>query len=440
MTDMRTIETDGKHVPEPLKSADMWVTWSPDNGKVALAPWQHGHMYPADWAKDKDVDPRTTYEQAASVASMSPEQIHKQWPFPEGPPDTVLPAVLLPPAEADNDFCFVDLDDVIIDGEITQEAWDILTDLGGYAEVSKSYMDGKDVAGVHAWVRGSLPDGLGKFIAPLNGPGQLEIYDHGRMTGGTWRRVRGAPANTIPKAQETVERLVSAYEVKSCPECETQTRKRDLSDENPECPSCGYEFTTKPGIKEAIPSSSSGPSGYNLPGQDSNDNPYYDIDIRQVADTGAFRSYRDDPANPVSRSWQGPSPKHGGTKTDDKKSANFAVNTDTNEWYCFAHGVGGGPMSLIAQLEGVTSCSNSLSIHNNPKKLLKTALAARDKYDMGGKKPPYEALVQLAKMVDMPMADRDAGKLGKVNYKHTLKIFEGVEDWADLKAQVADMD
>ena len=431
MTDMRPIETDGKQVPAPMKDAQMWVTWSPEEGKVALAPWQTGHMYRASWAKDKPNDPRTTYEQAASVASMAPKQIHKQWPFPEEPPETVLPAVLLPPAEADNEFCFVDLDDVIIDGEITQEAWDILAALGGYAEVSKSYIEGKDVAGVHAWVKGSLPDGFGKFIAPLNGPGQLEIYDHGRMTGGTWRHVRGFPTDTIPKAKETLERLVSDYEVVTCPECETETRKREMDTENPECPSCGYEYAKESGIREGVPSNSSG--GRSLP---RDGNPYYDIDIRNVADTGPFRSYRNDPGNPINYEWQGPSPKHGGTSSKDKESANFAVNPDTNEWYCFAHGVGAGPMALIAQLEGITSCSNCKSIHNDRKKLLKTALAARDKYDMAGEKPPYEALVELAKMADFPFADREQEILGKTNYQYVRDLFEQVEDWADLQNQL----
>lgn len=434
MTDMRTIKSDGKHVPEPLKSADMWVTWAPEEGKVALAPWQHGHMYPADWAKNKPVNPRTTYEQASSVASMNPEQIDRQWPFPESPPPQVLPAVLLPPADAKNDFCFVDLDDVIIDGEITQEAWKILKELGGYAEVSKSYVDGDSVAGAHAWVRGSLPKGMGKFIAPLSGPGQLEIYDHGRMTGGTWQHIRGSPTDAVPEAGNTLQQLVARYEVKTCPQCETKTRKQKLNAKEPECPDCGYVFTTKSGIKEHIPSSSN--ADFTLPDGDDDENPYYDIDIRHVADTGPFRQYRDDPGNPVNNSWQGPSPTHGGTSQDDKKSANFAVNTDTNEWYCFAHAVGGGPLSLIAQLEGITSCTDCSTIHDDSEKLLKTVFAARNEYNMGGEKPPYKAMIELAKKVGMPFADEDAEILGKVNYKHTRMGFEQFADYAELQSEI----
>lgn len=436
MTDTRPIETDGKHVPEPLKAAPMWVTWAPDEGKFALAPWETGHMYRASWARDKEVDPRTDYDQAASVAAMNPEQIQREWPFPEDPPAEVLPGVLLPPEDADNDFCFVDLDDVIIDGEITQEAWEILSDLGGYAEVSTSYLEGKRESGVHAWVRGSLPDGYGNFIAPLEGPGHLEIYDHGRMTGGTWRRVRGSPTDTVPDAQKTIERLISRYDVKRCPQCETETRKRELADDDPQCPNCDYEFSAKPGLKESIPSGST--KRYTLPGSDSNENAYYDIDIRKVADRGPFRTYRTDPANPVNREWQGPHPKHGGTSHDDAKSANFALNPDNNEWYCFVHQTGGGPLSLLAQFEGIVSCGNANAIHKDNTKLLKTVFAARNEYDLNGAQPPYAALVELAKLADMPFEDPDEEKLGRVNYKHTLALFDGLEDWDDLQHQIRD--
>lgn len=429
MSDRRPIETDQKHIPQPMKEEEMWVVWAPDEGKVALAPWQHGHMYPADWAKDKDVDPRTGYDQASSVASMDPGRIHANWNFPDGIPDEVLPAVLLPPEEADNEYCFVDLDDVIIDGEITEEAWQILSDLGGYAEVSKSYLQGTNVAGVHAWVRAELPDGYGNFIAPLENQGQIEIYDHGRMTGGTWRHVRGAPTDTVPDAQPTIEELIERYEVKTCPQCDTDIRKRELPDTEPACPGCGYEFTNKPGVKETIPKSPD--SGKKLP-QDENE--YYNIDVRKVANTGKFQSYRTAAASPVNNDWQGPHPDHAATSNgkDAEKSVNFIVDPNSNQWYCFAHRIGGGALQLIAILEGITTCQNSDDIHNDPDKLLQTVFAARNKYGMDNEKPPYQAMVRLADMMDMPFEDPEDEILGKITYKHTRAAFDEFEDYEQL--------
>lgn len=435
MSDTRPIKTDGKHVPQPMKEAEMWVVWAPDEGKVALAPWQHKHMYPADWSKDGPHDPRTDYNQASNVADMSPELIDKRWPFPDEPPEEVLPAVLLPPDEVDNDYCFVDLDDVIIDGEITEEAWDILSDLGGYAEVSKSFVKGQDVAGVHAWVRGELPDGYGNFIAPLEGEGQIEIYDHGRMTGGTWRHVRGAPKDTVPDAQDTIEALIERYEVKSCPQCDTDIRKRELPNSEPACPECGYEFTKKPGVKETIPKTPD--SGNKLPKEQ---NEYYNIDVRKVANTGDFQSYRTAAANPVNNKWQGPHPIHAATSNgkDDEKSVNFIVDPNSNQWYCFAHQIGGGALQLIAQLEGITTCGNSDEIHDDRDKLLQTVFAARNEYGMNGEKPPYQAMVRLAEMMDMPFADPEEEILGKITYKHTRAAFDEFEDYEQLQNETTE--
>jgi len=44
-------------------------------------------------------------------------------------------------------------------------------------------------------------------------------------------------------------------------------------------------------------------------------------------------------------------PVHG-----SETGSNFAVNFATDTWHCFRHGTGGGPVSLIAVLDGIVKC------------------------------------------------------------------------------------
>jgi len=409
----KQIVVDAYHIPAPLKEYDAWVVWSPDLGKTVRAPWQCGHMYPAEWAEGKDVDPRVSYDKASSVASMPVGEIGRTWPFPDDAnPDTVKPAILIPPASADNDLLFVDFDDVRDPetGQIPNEVWDILKELGGYVEVSSSG------EGLHVWVRAELPEGYGKFIEPLDGIGQLEMYDRGRMTGGTWHHVRGTPQDKIPEAQDAINRLVAKYETQECPECSNLVRARNVDDAD-KCPACGSDLEVEENIDRSYSEQATVNAG-------SDCSPYYDLSLTDVADTGAFRSYRDDSRNPAPGSWQGPHPKHGGTTKDDKKSTNFNVDDDEGVWHCFAHDSGGGPLSLIAVLDGIVSCSNADRVHANRETLLRACLAARDRFSaLEGETPPYEALVAVAEWADLSMADRQDGILGESAYRYSLEIY-----------------
>lgn len=51
--------------------------------------------------------------------------------------------------------------------------------------------------------------------------------------------------------------------------------------------------------------------------------------------------------------YQGPHPIHG-----SNTGMNFAVNTNSNTWYCFRHQSGGGPAEMIAVVEGIIDCSD----------------------------------------------------------------------------------
>jgi CRISPR-associated exonuclease Cas4 len=199
----------GTHVPEPLRDLRVWVLWDAET-KVALAPWQEGTMYPCEWAQHTGKNPRLPYERVRSLTDLPVERLHETWPFPDGDdlPEQVLPAVLLPHDPPDPPLAFIDLDDVRNPetGEMTCEAAGILGDLGGYAEVSRSG------TGVHAYVRAGLPGDRAAFAATLDGPGSIEIYDHARFTGGTWRWLEATPKNGVPHAQLAVDALVEEYE------------------------------------------------------------------------------------------------------------------------------------------------------------------------------------------------------------------------------------
>jgi hypothetical protein len=397
MTGARGIEVDGHHVPEPLKEYDVWVVWCPDLGKTARAPWQEGHMYPAEWAASKPVNPRTTYSQASATATLPLDELADRYPFPpDANPRTVEPTILIPPATTDNDLLFADFDDVIVDGEITEKAWKLLQRLGGYAEVSRSYNDpDKRESGAHAWVRGSLPDGYGKFIADLEERGQIELYDRGRMTGCTWQHIEGTPIDTIPEAQGAIDGIVDTY----------------ADEEAPPKPDGG---TAARANRTTV--NSHGPT---------KDNPYFELSIRDVADTGAFSMYRKDADNPAHDDWQGPHPKHGGTSSKDRKSTNFHVDTADDCWHCFAHDSGGGTLALIAVLEGIVNCRHADRIHNDREKLLQACLAARDEYAPGleGETPPYDALIAVAEAMGLDFAEPESDTLGDTSYNVAKRVY-----------------
>ena len=53
--------------------------------------------------------------------------------------------------------------------------------------------------------------------------------------------------------------------------------------------------------------------------------------------------------------FQGPHPIHGSTTGN-----NFVVDFELNEWHCFRHGTGGGPLQWIAVSTGVIGCEESV--------------------------------------------------------------------------------
>jgi hypothetical protein len=203
--DAEVRKTNSQCIPTELREFDIWVVWDPRE-KLALAPWQSGSMYPCRWAADSGLDPRRPYERAKMVSELPVEEIHRSWPFPDESdlPGAVEPAVLLPHDPPDPPLAFVDLDDVRNPntGEVSGEALAIVDELGGFTEVSRSG------EGLHTFVRGALPPGRGMVSTPLDESGRLEIYDHSRFVGGTWRHLEGTPTDAVPDSQTVLESLI----------------------------------------------------------------------------------------------------------------------------------------------------------------------------------------------------------------------------------------
>lgn len=417
----REATSTATHIPDALKQFDIWVCW---NGhiKEPLAPWATGHLFPTKWGDGVVVDPdsglderpETDYGLAKRVCDLPAaelEHLYSRTPRErtrdpderDGStlvrPDTLRPTIILPHEPPNPPIMLVDLDDVRdpATGEITPEARDILERLDAYAEVSSSG------SGLHAFVRASLPEGVGRVIAPLERRGHLELYDHGRMVGATWRHVDWTPT-AVPERQPEIEALVDAY-----------------TDDEPAKPS-----RVGDGGRPTDSELSTGSASVRTGGSGAGDtrSPYYGLDVTTVADRGLFGRHR---RNAPGGEWQGPHPTHGAQsgRAWDDQSSNFSVSPTDNAWYCFLHDVGGGPLELIAVLEGLVDCRHADQLSASPRMLARACLLARDEYATGldDADPPYRALIGVARAYDLSMKAPEDDVLGRLTYKTARQMY-----------------
>lgn len=401
----RVVESVERRVPEYLTGLEQWVLWDGET-KVPLAPWATGDMFPAGWGDGVVADPtsrmqerpETGYKTAKRFAEARPEVLHFNHPFPSEDgepqiPDRLIPTVLLPHYPPNPPLMQVDFDDVRDPetGRVSREVGDLIDALDAFTEISISG------EGLHMYVRAELPGQLGKFIADLDGPGAIELYDHGRFTACTWDHVSGTPV-TVPERQDVIDKTVEMYE------CESQKHRRCR---DPEPDSVDDVLASIRGTDES-PSS---------------ENAYHRLDCRQVADGGYFGSYR---RQAPGDEWTGPHPEHGPQHSDYDDCSNFAVDPGDNVWYCRAHDVGGGPLSLVAVLAEVVDCGDARQVYRDNGLLLKSCLHARDEYsaELDEEDPPYGALIALAKRHELVMADPEAEILGEDAWRIARIIYE----------------
>lgn len=429
-------EVGAGSVPESLRQMEIWMLWSPEFGKTPMAPWKTGHMYPASWGAGVDERPETDYSGARMIADMDTDTTHRNFSFPprdggDEPhiPDSVTPTILLPHEPPEPAIVQVDFDDVRDPetGGISPEVEAIVDQLDAFTEVSQSG------AGLHVFVRGSLPGALGKFISELDTVGEIEIYDHGRFVGATWAHVDGTPAD-VPERQDVLDELVTEYETES----QERRRKRDPRSGHggsPEAKRASDELATirddfqndsggsgadagGSGGGGGVDGGSTGGKGGGKGGKTGGDrrNAYYHtLNLRDAVSEGRYSNdYSRHASGGGGRAWaNGPHPGHGPQKSDIDECTNFGIRGDG--WSCFAHeGGSGGALSLLAVVKGVVGCDSAGRVHDEPAALLKTCLFAREiEPALEDETPPYTALVGVAEQFDLPLADPDGKTLGE---------------------------
>lgn len=414
---------DDRHIPDELRELQVWVLWNGER-KRPIAPWATGHLWWAHWRSTLDADerPETTYAEADRYANFRPTDLAGDYWIP---PDANLhdrlePTILLPhegqgPERAEL-VMYIDLDDVRDPetDEISEEAAEIIERLDSYTEVSVSG------TGVHIVVYARLPDGVATVDGdPLDDIGSIEMYDHGRLLAATWGHVEGTPTE-INDRQATVDELIEEY---------SSHRLTDPSDDDGDGDDDGQPAETTDGglrvlVSQTLPQGSSGRS------------PYFSVDLERFADAQALSGM--DSIDKRGDDRQGAHPHHGKT-TAGNKSYNYNLDTGENQWHCFAagHNSGGGPMEMAAIMAGELNCADASagSLDGmSDEAFLRTCLYARDNLSSFTKnmKPPYRALVTIAKVFDLPMANEDREILGETNYRYARAIY--------TKASVEDID
>ncbi len=174
------------HVPQCLRDTPQWVLWKlVERGgkptKVPVAPntgWNASSTDPATWG---------TYKQATFRAMGSETYRGVGFVFTEADP-----------------YCGIDLDDCIVDGQLTPEAREIIDSFPTYTEVSPS---GK---GVKLFLRGRKPEHAGCATGKIEGMARIEVYDSGRFFTVTGCQLDGTPrevADCQQQLEELCERL-----------------------------------------------------------------------------------------------------------------------------------------------------------------------------------------------------------------------------------------
>lgn len=393
---MRECRPDGREIPESLKQHEHWVLWAVDSQgrKRPLAPWIRGDLYPVKWGSDAPERPETDWETA-----WHHYRSRTGYATPSGyAAEEALPAPLLLHDPLDPPLMQVDFDDVRDPerGTISDEVAGIVEELGAFTEVSQSG------EGLHCFVRAELPGGLGKFIADLDDIGEIELYDHGRAVGATWEHVPWTPTE-VPEVQATVEDIIKRYET-------SDQRQRRVG-------SSSGEASPATDVSRSL--SADAVSGDN--DADNDRSPYFDVDVRQVADTGVFQRYRHEAPGDE---WVGPHPTHGPQSSDKDECTNFGV--ENGGWFCFLHDCGGASLDLAAIVcpETDIRCSDSIPrsatqekwLQDHPEDYLRTCLWLRDQGVVDDDaRPPYRVLVATARHADLHMRDSDDGILGEAN-------------------------
>lgn len=398
-------------------SAWNWFAWDLEE-KVPRAPHNNGYAGKAQWGRDNvSWDSRVggTFEDVIDALDGTVNgHVDDDWRWgtvededgtehPEKP-RPLYPMCIVPHADfqPEEPLMLVDLDDVIEpqdDGTavMTREAWDIIQDLGAYAEVSTS------MTGVHVFVRSQMPEFVdGKKVQedlsqslPSGEVGHIEVYGapaNGRIIGTTWMHINETPRHDVPERQATIDDIVDEHLDDDDTLSEAEQAEKVFEDRM----DADHDTDTS-GSKSA----------------------YYGLNPVPIANTGPFRTH--------SVNGQGPHPVHGGTSTPDSESTNFGVDAREG-WKCWAHEDGGGVLQLIAVIEGIRQCGNASDVMQDPVEALRVCLAARDKHAVAaleGENPPTAALRGVLEVQGIDYSD--AGQFSRANWQAAISMYEEME-------------
>lgn len=387
--------------PDELTELEIWVCWARDSKgrKRPRAPWLDGHCYPVAWGEDAERRPETDFETALKYSQLRGFELEAMGLAfePDIPSKDLEPGLILPHADAvdgvDRRLVQVDLDDVRDPetGELHPEAERLVDELEAYGSISVSG------EGVHLLIWSRLPPTRGKYIGELDdepafesldSAPQIELYDHGRHVALTGEHLPETPLD-IPERPDVVDELIERYP--------------DATDDGSDDGDVDPEQITQPDVKPSSGSSSS---------------PYFE---HRLTDFALPSDNVDERSNEV----QGAHPVHGGTSSSDADSSNYNIDKRKNQWHCFAHDSGGGPLKMVALQEGKLRCGDcekGALDRLTDGDFLEVCLAARDLGFEGP--PPYRALVEIARREGLALKDPEEGVLGRSAYSVAEQIFE----------------
>ncbi|WP_162354514.1 helix-hairpin-helix domain-containing protein [Natrialba swarupiae] len=180
---------ESKRFPQEMVDRDQWLLWkqTDDGRKIPRAPWETGDalryvdaMNPMNW---------TSFQEAVRWQSKLPHDLHLAYAITR-----------------DDDVVFLDLDDVVVNGDLSRAARDLVDEADSYAAISTSG------TGVHVFASGRLSEDVKSLTGSLDETGDqtLEVYDRNRFVAMTGDHLEGSPTQ-LTNAESLLTRLEDEF-------------------------------------------------------------------------------------------------------------------------------------------------------------------------------------------------------------------------------------
>ncbi|MDB2249995.1 hypothetical protein [Halorubrum ezzemoulense] len=188
MTTIDKVDISGD-LPEEMIKRDQWLLWkqTDDGRKIPRAPWETGDAL--RYVSAMDPANRTSLVEAVRWQSKLPHDLNLAFAITR-----------------DDPIVFVDLDNVVIDGEPSRAAQRVIEKADSYTALSTSG------TGIHIFVRGSLSEKIKSLTGPLNDTSDqtLEVYDRNRFVAMTGDHLNGT-SKQLASADSFLDQLETKY-------------------------------------------------------------------------------------------------------------------------------------------------------------------------------------------------------------------------------------